>query len=40
MARRFEACCLGAHTNAPTELAGPVLFSEDDPPTYIIGVKP
>jgi hypothetical protein len=39
MARTFEARCLGAHTRGPTELAGPMLFREDDVPTYIIGVK-
>lgn len=35
VARRFEARCLGAYS----ELAGPMLFSEDDTPTYIIGLK-
>lgn len=38
MARRFEALCLGARTVAPTALSGPVLFSERDLPTYIIGL--
>lgn len=39
MARFFEARCLGVNTVGPTELAGPLLFSEDDLPTYIIGVS-
>lgn len=40
MARRFEERCLGENTVGQTHLAGPVLFREDDVPTYIIGVKP
>lgn len=39
MARAFEERCLGKHTAGDTELAGPLLFSEDDMPTYIIGLK-
>jgi hypothetical protein len=40
MARNFEKRCLGtAHTQGDTCLSGPLLFSEDDVPTYIIGVK-
>ena len=39
MARRFEARCLGSgNTVGPTRLAGPMLFREDDVPTYIIGL--
>jgi hypothetical protein len=38
MARHFERECLGYHTVGHTYLAGPVLLSEDDSPTYIIGV--
>jgi len=39
MARRFEARCLGGHTRGDTYLAGPVRFSKDDLPTYIIGTR-
>ena len=38
MARRFEEHCLGHYTRGYTYLAGPLLFSEDDLPTYTIGV--
>lgn len=39
MARRFEARCLGpTNTRGNTSLAGPLLFGEDDLPTYIIDV--
>lgn len=38
MARVFEQRCLGHNTVGETELAGPLLFSEDDVPTYIIGI--
>lgn len=38
MARRFEARCLGDNTRGHTHLAGPLLFREDDLPTYIIGI--
>jgi len=38
MARVFEQRCLGEHTVGRTELAGPMIFSEDDVPTYIIGL--
>lgn len=38
MARRFEQACLGNYTHGFTRLTGPLLFSEDDLPTYIIGV--
>lgn len=39
MARRFEARCLGkGNTRGDTRLEGPLLFSEDSLPTYIIGV--
>lgn len=36
MARDFEQRVL----SSSAYLAGPVLFSEDDLPTYIIGVNP
>jgi hypothetical protein len=36
MARAFERHVLGVRGS----LAGPLLFSTDDVPTYIIGVKP
>jgi hypothetical protein len=36
MARQFESSMLWPNA----ELAGPMVFSEDDVPTYIIGVKP
>jgi hypothetical protein len=36
MARRFEEHCLGEHTRARTCLSPPLLFSEDDLPTYTI----
>lgn len=40
MARIFEQRCLGkGNTVGDTYLSGPVLFSEDDIPTYIIGVN-
>jgi hypothetical protein len=40
MARRFEQRCLGrGNTVGDTHLAGPMLFREDDVPTYIIGVR-
>jgi hypothetical protein len=40
MARLFEQRCLGrANTREDTELAGPLLFREDDVPTYIIGLR-
>lgn len=39
MARRFEQRVLGKNTVGETELAGPMIFSEDDLPTYIIGIK-
>ena len=38
MARRFEERVLGHNTVGHTYLAGPVIFSDDDVPTYIIGV--
>lgn len=38
MARRFEARCLKHNTKGYTQLAGPLLFSEDDLPSYIIQV--
>lgn len=38
MARRFEKRCLGPNTRGWTELAGPLIFREDDVPTYIIGI--
>ncbi len=38
MARTFESRCLGRNTRGETELSGPLLFSEDDVPTYIIGI--
>lgn len=39
MARRFEQRCLGAeNTIGDTSLVGPLLFSDDDLPTYIIGI--
>ncbi len=38
MARRFEVRCLGrGNTVGHTYLAGPMKFSEDDLPTYMIG---
>lgn len=40
MARAFERRCLGNNTRGDTYLCGPLLFSEDDVPTYIIGVNP
>lgn len=40
MARRFEQECLGkGNTKGDTYLAGPLLFDEEDVPTYIIGVR-
>lgn len=36
MARLFEDRCLGPNA----ELTEPLLFSDDDLPTYIIGLKP
>lgn len=40
MARRFEERCLGLrNTCGDTYLSGPMKFSEDDLPTYIIGVR-
>lgn len=39
MARCFEARCLGDSTRGRTYLAGPLLFTEDDLPTYTIGIK-
>lgn len=40
MARHFEERCLGqSNTVGNTCLAGPILFSEDDLPTYIIGLR-
>lgn len=39
MARVFEERCLGiGNTAGDTHLHGPVMFSEDDLPTYIIGI--
>ena len=39
MARRFEARCLGiGNTRGHTRLSPPLLFREDDLPTYIIEV--
>jgi hypothetical protein len=38
MARVFEERCLGDNTRGHTYLAVPLLFREDDFPTYIIGV--
>jgi hypothetical protein len=38
MARWFEHRCLGDNTTGHTYLAGPMLFREDDVPTYTIGV--
>lgn len=39
MARNFEKRCLGkGNTRGHTYLSGPLLFSDDDLPTYIIGV--
>lgn len=38
MARRFEKACLGRHTAGESQLTGPLLFSDDDVPTYIIGI--
>lgn len=39
MARRFEQRVLGkGNTRGHTYLSGPLTFSEDDLPTYIIGV--
>lgn len=38
MARIFEQRCLGHHTAGESLLMGPLLFSEDDVPTYIIGI--
>lgn len=38
MARRFEARCLGKNARGETHLSGPLRFSSDDLPTYIIGV--
>lgn len=41
MARNFEKRCLGrGNTVGDTYLAGPLLFSDDDLPTYIIGITP
>jgi hypothetical protein len=36
MARTFEQRCLGANTRGHTSLSPPLLFREDDVPTYII----
>jgi hypothetical protein len=36
MARRFEERCLGVNTVGDTRLSSPLLFREDDVPTYII----
>jgi hypothetical protein len=36
MARRFEQRCLGPNTRGWTQLSPPLLFREDDVPTYII----
>ena len=38
MARRFEERCLGGNTRGKTSLSPPLLFSEDDLPTYIIQI--
>jgi hypothetical protein len=40
MARRFEERCLGVNTRGMTRLSPPILFSEDDLPTYIIQIDP
>jgi hypothetical protein len=40
MARVFEERCLGTNTAGRTYLAGPVIFSEDDLPSYFIGIDP
>lgn len=41
LARHFERACLGrGNTVGDTYLAGPMLFSEGDLPTYTIGVRP
>lgn len=41
MARRFEERCLGVtNTRGDSYLAGPLLFHEEDLPTYIIGLRP
>jgi hypothetical protein len=38
MARRFEQRCLGVNTVGETRLSPPLLFSEDDVPTYTIEI--
>lgn len=38
MARRFEERCLGDNTRGRTRLSPPLIFAEDDVPTYIVQV--
>lgn len=41
MARRFEERCLGrGNTVGETRLSPPLVFREDDLPTYIIETRP